>query len=206
MNPSPTTTLTPVIDALHQLRIGGSCTQADLVDAVGAGTVDELLAAELVKPAGSRVMLTPTGRATHEQALADQLDADLRSLVDGCYQRFLPLNAEVLQLCTDWQIRTDGPSPAPNDHRDAAYDGAIVDRLGAVSVAAQPVVAELAAALPRYAAYGEGLAQAAERVRDGDTDYLTNPRVRCFHTVWFELHEDLLATLGIERTSEEEPV
>ena len=23
-----------------------------------------------------------------------------------------------------------------------------------------------------------------------------------YHTVWFELHEDLLATLGIERSSE----
>jgi hypothetical protein len=26
--------------------------------------------------------------------------------------------------------------------------------------------------------------------------------IASYHTVWFELHEDLLATLGIERSSE----
>ena len=36
----------------------------------------------------------------------------------------------------------------------------------------------------------------------GDTDWFTKPMIPSYHTVWFELHEDLLATLGIERGSE----
>ena len=31
---------------------------------------------------------------------------------------------------------------------------------------------------------------------------MTKPMIDSYHSVWFELHEDLLATLGIERGSE----
>ena len=34
---------------------------------------------------------------------------------------------------------------------------------------------------------------------------MTKPMIDSYHSVWFELHEDLLATLGIERGSEPEP-
>ena len=33
-------------------------------------------------------------------------------------------------------------------------------------------------------------------------EWFTKPVIDSYHTVWFELHEDLLATLGIERASE----
>ena len=36
----------------------------------------------------------------------------------------------------------------------------------------------------------------------GDTDWFTKPMLPSYHTVWFEMHEDLLSTLGIERGSE----
>jgi hypothetical protein len=36
----------------------------------------------------------------------------------------------------------------------------------------------------------------------GDRDWFTKPTIDSYHTVWFELHEDLLATLGIDRISE----
>ena len=40
------------------------------------------------------------------------------------------------------------------------------------------------------------------RVTEGDRDWFTKPTIDSYHTVWFELHEDLLATLGLERSSE----
>ena len=43
------------------------------------------------------------------------------------YERFLELNEVFKQLCTDWQMRGD----TQNDHTDAAYDAACVDRLTA---------------------------------------------------------------------------
>ena len=39
-------------------------------------------------------------------------------------------------------------------------------------------------------------------MRRGETDWLTKPIIDSYHTVWFELHEDLLATLGLERGHE----
>jgi hypothetical protein len=43
---------------------------------------------------------------------------------------------------------------------------------------------------------------ALDRISAGDNDYVSGVRVDSYHTVWFELHEDLLATLGIERGHE----
>jgi len=42
-------------------------------------------------------------------------------------------------------------------------------------------------------------------VSAGDVDWFTKPMIPSYHTVWFEMHEDLLCTLGIERGSEGEP-
>jgi len=194
------------VDTLHLLRLGGGAARPDLEAQVGAEAVSALVDDGLATATAARVSLTPAGRQAHEAALAADLDErGVRSHVDACYQRFLVLNAEVLALCTDWQVRTDGGAPAINDHSDPAYDDAVVARLGAVSAEAAAVLADLAGALPRLALYASDLASAAGRVRDGDVDYLTNPRVRCFHSTWFELHEDLLATLGIDRASEGEP-
>ena len=53
----------------------------------------------------------------------------------------------------------------------------------------------------RLAAPGEAR---LDRVQGGDTDWFTKPMIASYHTVWFELHEDLLCTLGIERGSEGE--
>jgi hypothetical protein len=198
-----TSTPSPVVEALHLLRIGGGANRDDLAAATGAPVVDALVANELVKAVGTRVALTPTGRQAHEAALAAELDEHrARPAVEDGYQRFLPLNDDVLQLCTDWQVRLDGGALVPNDHADPAYDAAVIDRLATVGDGAAEVVGDLAAALPRFGAYGADLADAVGRVGAGDTDYLTNPRVRSFHTVWFELHEDLLATLGIDRVAE----
>ena len=34
-------------------------------------------------------------------------------------------------------------------------------------------------------------------------EWFTRPMIDSYHTVWFELHENLLATLGIERAREQ---
>ena len=74
--------------------------------------------------------------------------------------------------------------------------------MGAIDDAVQPVCRDLAAALERFDGYGERLASARKKVEGGDTDWFTKPLIDSYHTVWFELHEDLLATLGIDRSKE----
>jgi hypothetical protein len=115
------------------------------------------------------------------------------------YEAFRPLNREVLQLCTDWQVR---PGGAPNDHSDAAYDWSVIDRLEALDERAGPLLRRLAGVVPRFAPYRERLHDARRRVLDGEPEWLTSPRVDSYHTVWMELHEELLAALGLERDKE----
>ena len=37
------------------------------------------------------------------------------------------------------------------------------------------------------------------RVDQGERTWVDEPKIDSCHTVWFDLHEDLLATLGMER-------
>jgi hypothetical protein len=115
------------------------------------------------------------------------------------YEAFRPLNREMLQLCTDWQVR---PGGAPNDHSDAAYDWSVIDRLEALDDRVGPVLRRLAGVEPRFAPYRERLRDARRRVVDGEREWLTSPRVDSYHTVWMELHEELLAALGLGRDKE----
>jgi pyruvate,orthophosphate dikinase len=42
-------------------------------------------------------------------------------------------------------------------------------------------------------------------VADGSHEWIARPTIDSYHTVWFELHEHLLATLGRTRTDERTP-
>jgi hypothetical protein len=57
--------------------------------------------------------------------------------------------------------------------------------------------------LARFDGYGDRFAEALARVRAGEVEWFTRPLIDSYHTVWFELHENLLATLGIERVREQ---
>ena len=46
---------------------------------------------------------------------------------------------------------------------------------------------------------------ALDRVQDGEHDWLVSPRLDSYHTVWMQLHEDLLLALGIARGEEGAP-
>jgi hypothetical protein len=164
-------------------------------------------AASETRPAASKTWtLTGDGRAEGERRAAAELDqAGVRAVVEDAYRRFRALNPSLLQVCTDWQLRSDSGDPAnaaANDHQDSAYDAAVIARLVDIDDAVQPICRQLADALDRFAGYGERFGRALARVRDGEKDWFTRPTIDSYHTVWFELHENLLATLGIERGKE----
>ncbi len=117
----------------------------------------------------------------------------------------------MLRACTDWQLRPvegTGSSgagtaePVLNDHTDATYDHTVIARLRALDAEVQPVARDLGAVLDRFGGYGARLTAALELTAAGDADWFTKPTIDSYHTVWFELHENLLATLGIERGQE----
>ena len=205
----------PAFVSLHLVRVRGVTGSAEIADATG---LDEAVvdAAMRTHAANDLVTLrtgtlpgwalTPFGRDEDAQLCAAELDgAGLRATVDGLYRRFLDLNQQLLRLCTDWQLYPpvdNKTPPEPNRHDDAAYDAEVLARLGKVDGAAQPICGELTDALARFGNYGRRLAAARARVEAGEHDWMTKPMIDSYHSVWFELHEDLLATLGIERGSE----
>lgn len=198
--------------ALHGLRLKGFAEPAAVAGALGvdedrvAKELDALAEEGLVVRRDGRLSgwsLTPDGRAAHAGLAAEELVASGgRDVVHGAYQRFLEVNGEMLGVCTDWQLRDVDGQQVVNDHTDADYDQGVVDRLAGIHERIRPVTAELAGALDRYGRYGERLSNALEKVVAGEREWFTKPVIDSYHTVWFELHEDLLATLGIERASE----
>lgn len=197
---------------LHGLRLKGfgeadAVAEAVAIDETQAkAMLEELVGEGLCVYRDGRLSgfaLSPAGRELHARLLADELDAvGVRADVEGAYMRFLGCNAELLSLCTAWQLRDVDGKPTLNDHTDAGYDTDVVDQLGSLHARALPICEELASALDRYASYGPRLTHALERIRAGDVDWFTKPMIPSYHTVWFELHEDLLATLGIDRSAE----
>jgi hypothetical protein len=152
--------------------------------------------------------LTPAGRVEGAGRLADELAATVtRPAVAAAYEQFLAHNQTFLQVCTDWQLRRSAPGTRPvlNDHTDAGYDQGVIGELRAVDGAARLVCTDLANALARFGHYGGRFGRALRHVEAGETDWFTRPVLDSYHTVWFELHEDLLATLGIERSREGSP-
>jgi hypothetical protein len=57
----------------------------------------------------------------------------------------------------------------------------------------------LAGCLARFGGYDARYSAALRRVNAGRRRWVDAPDVDSCHTVWIQLHEDLLATLGIPR-------
>lgn len=145
--------------------------------------------------------LTDAGRAEDERRLADELDATgARPAVEEAHALFQPLNERFLAATTAWQIRpTPWDAMAENDHTDWRWDGRVLDRLGALHRRMEPVCEMLTARLERFDGYPDRYRRALARVEHGDPTWVDQPGMDSCHTVWFELHEDLLSTLGLER-------
>ena len=197
---------------LHALRLKGFAETAALAAATGLTEeeIDGLLAGlgekDVVLRRDGRVsgwQLTPLGKALHLEEVAEEIEGSgARPAVQDAYRRFLDLNGDILNVCTAWQMRERGGRQTVNDHGDPAYDAEVVGRLVAIDGQARPVTDDLAACLARFGRYGDRLGAAVERIVAGDGSWFTKPIVDSYHTVWFELHEDLLSTLNLERSTE----
>lgn len=193
---------------LHALRCGGHATLARVATAVGldgsdveSGLIDLGVAGLVTRAAEpfSGWSLTERGRVVDAERIAAELDAaGARAAVTTAYDDFLVLNPELLDLCTAWQLRTVDGVLTVNDHRDPGYDARVLDRFTDLDRRATTVCADLAAALPRLGRYRQRLSDALARARSGESEYVADSTA-AYHTVWAELHEDLLATLGIPR-------
>ncbi|GLY64884.1 transcriptional regulator [Amycolatopsis taiwanensis] len=198
----------PNLSVLHALRCGGYAALSRLAAATGLSesNVESELIDLAVDGLATRLTgglkawgMTEAGRAADAERITAELErAGARPAVVAAFDRFLVLNPELLDLCTAWQLRTVDGEAVVNDHRDPAYDARVLDRFADLHQRALPVLADLEAALPRFGRYRARLAFALDRARAGELGYVAD-LTASYHTIWAELHEDLLATLGIPR-------
>jgi len=192
--------------ALHGLAVKKAGTAAAVADVLGrdegeiAGALDEAAAAGLAIGANGTYMATPAGRQWLDEQYPTAF-AELRENPDAeaAYERFERINRDLLALFTDWQMMPAGSERVPNDHSDPDYDRGVIDRLGQQHDRAQRPLGQFAELDPRLGEYSRRLESAYDKVLAGEIDFVSGARVDSYHTVWFELHEDLLRMLGRER-------
>jgi hypothetical protein len=80
------------------------------------------------------------------------------------FEKFLPVNRRLRELCTAWQLRPDGTA---NDHSDQAYDAGVRDQLDDVDSAVGRLLRRMVAEQPRLGHYREGLTAALEKLDAG---------------------------------------
>jgi hypothetical protein len=180
---------------LHDLRLRG------FRKAQGGAAEEDLVAAGVAMTRGANLALTPTGREAHAAWARLASGTEDEELARSAYERFLVLNVEFLRLCTDWQLK---PGNEPNDHSDAAYDFKILERLDRLDERAGQLLENLGKTVPRFGGYRSRLTDALDRISD-DRAWLASPRCDSYHTVWMQLHEDLLTAVGVDRTDEAQP-
>ncbi len=191
---------------LMVLRLKGRATCETMATDVGA-TRDELRTAVIKARAAGLVQPVPTAVGARDRR--DAVETEMwtlgaaghttlhtllaRESIDhaalaGAYEGFLAVDARLKAAITDWQL--------------ASADATQPKRQLVLCDAGTHACAEaerLARLVPRYAPYVRRLSTALDRLRGGDDRFAAGSRVDSLHQVWFELHQDLLLTLGRER-------
>ncbi|MGY5309819.1 pyruvate, phosphate dikinase [Nocardia gipuzkoensis] len=203
--PSATVTDIPDLDLLRLIGIKGRAAHDALAAGVGAAAesvaarCEELVARGLCAATPIGVRLTPEGRQHLDGLLATERRAVDRAQIASVYAEFCAFNGDLKEIVTAWQMK----DPATvNDHADTDYDGAVLARLSELHRAVQPLLRRIGDVAPRLARYSARFAQAIERIAAGDHAWVARPVLDSYHTVWFELHEDLIGLCGLSRADE----
>ncbi len=195
----------PTLLALHAVRVLGAPTveaAAALYDLDPQATGEDLLDAQAVGWITKHDWfgtitwsLTSRGKDENERQLADELDkAGARTTVATAHQAFLPLNRRLGSACTRWQL---------NAHLDDRVNATVLRELTSIAKGVDGVCSTLSSALDRFSVHAPRFHEALDRVLGGDSAWLDAPDRPSCHLVWISLHEDLLATLGIERGTDD---
>jgi hypothetical protein len=192
------------LQGLAVKKAGGAAAVADVLgrpeDEV-APALDAAVEAGHAIGARGTFMVTPAGRSWLDERYPEEY-ADFRANPDAtaAYERFERVNRELLTLMTDWQmIPSAGGQRVANDHSDSDYDHGIIDRLGALHERAEKVLGRFSELEPRLDVYTKRLDEAYDKALSGQQEWVSGAKIDSYHTVWFELHEDLLRMLGRER-------
>ena len=115
---------------------------------------------------------------------------------------FLPLDKRIKTTVSAWQLRDIGGQQILNDHADPQHDGAVLAELQAIHAEVSAWLNSVTDAPGPVSRYAARLDRAAAAVASGDYRFISSPRVDSYHSVWFELHEELIRLAGRSRADE----
>jgi hypothetical protein len=168
--------------ALHTLAVRGSV--EDVPDAAALESEGLVIST----PAG--YMLDEPGREAFEAALLaerEQLDLEL---LGSIYEHFLAVNGPFKACSSRWQVA------------DADGQFELLEEISGIVSRTVAVLGRTSEVVPRFDGYADRLKGALARTEEGELDYAVSPRVDSLHTIWMEIHEDYLLTLGRSREEE----
>jgi len=180
--------------ALISLAIRGMLRGAP--DEATAALIDQGLAMSK----GPITMPTPAGTSAAGELLRLPQGSEQEAEVDKLFDAFLPVNRRLRDVCSAWQTRADG---TPNDHNDTGYDDSVRERLDGVHSAIGPILRRLSVQDPSLSTYRARLQEALDKFDDGDHSWLASPVKDSYHTVWMQLHQQLILMLGLTRAEDE---
>jgi pyruvate,orthophosphate dikinase len=199
----------PTADTIvRALLIKGVVTVEMLAPAVVAGSedlgpvLDEMSADGLIGDSGALIQLTDEGKALGLEMMAADRDAWRVDNASAALDAFVPLDQRMKEVVTAWQMSEVDGKPVLNDHSDGDYDAAVLERLASLHQDAAAWLESMFDGLPRLEDYSSRLHRAAKLVAEGDHGYIASPRVDSYHSIWFELHEDLILLAGRSREDE----
>lgn len=191
---------------MHGIAVKKYATVEDICSITGleenavARLVAEAVAKGRASDANGKYLLTPTGQITLKSAYSKaygELRRDEEFI--AAYEDFERINNDLKQAITEWQTIEIGGQTVTNDHSDEAYDAAVIDRIGDIHERVDIVLERLGRKESRLHRYREKLLSALEKAEDGDIRWVSDATIESYHTVWFELHEDLLRIMGRQR-------
>jgi NAD(P)-dependent dehydrogenase (short-subunit alcohol dehydrogenase family) len=139
--------------------------------------------------------LTVAGRTENERLLAEELEAaGAHAEVTSVHEEFVPLNTDIVTACSQLQLNRLSRKNQPNDGIDQMTQKAFADAVASF----RALETRLAGALPRFDGYAHRLDHAVANAATEPAWLIATDR-DSFHRIWFEFHEDLIATLGIQR-------
>jgi len=194
-------------DCLIAIAIKGFAPPQGVADAVLATAeavqpvLDRLVDDGLATTVAGAYRLTEAGTARASALREDEQAALGIERAAAALDDFVALDHRMKDAVTAWQLK-DAKAQVLNDHSDAAYDEAVLDRLASLHADAMDWLAPLEAASPRLTGYRVRLGRALEAAQAGDGRYVASPRVDSYHGIWFELHEDLIGLAGRNRADE----
>jgi pyruvate,orthophosphate dikinase len=195
-------------DGLRVLAVKGYATPEGLGTALlispedASAVLDRLVADGLAEMAAGSFRLTADGKAIACERIAEDAERWGLPRAEAALDAFLALDHRMKATVTAWQMREVDGEQTFNDHSDPAYDATVLADLAALHADALAWLGAREAAPARLTAYRERLERANAAAQAGDQRYVASPRVDSYHSVWFELHEDLIQLAGRNRADE----